>query len=526
MMQSAVSMRLVRYIILGAASSVALRAAAAQSSVLARADAAFVAEDRARARRLYEQVVRDDPEQSRAVFRLAQLEPVPARSLALYRRYVALEPGDAWGHMALGDQFARMRRLREALAAYDEAARLTPNERDVVIGRARILSRAGRSRNAEILLATWTRAHDTDAEAWDLLGREQLRAGRPRAAARSFERAQAAGALRGSEVRLRIARRRSAPALEPRARYERDSDGNATLRAGMAAALRRGDGVRLGGFAQRGNVSDGSTSIASSEGGLRLSARPAAGLRLETQAAINAFSSSPLSAAWTQPQADLRLRWREMPNGPALELRAQHLPLGTTPALIANRVTRSAAHATLDIPLAGQLRLRGSGGAALLHAMQEAPEAGAGAGTGGRAGSNRRLDTGGAIVASLGGAGELSARYQTVAYERASLAGYFAPRLAETVEGGIYLELGADGQLAFSADLGAGVQRMARQGEQLGVWKPALRAWTYTSLTLSSGRVLWLEVEGYDAPFAPAGVAAAPSWRYVALASGLRWAIR
>ena len=76
----------------------------AQGTLIARADSAFAAEDRVLARQLYQEALRLEPEHSRAVFRLAQLEPVPERALALYERYVALEPGDPWGHMSLGDQ--------------------------------------------------------------------------------------------------------------------------------------------------------------------------------------------------------------------------------------------------------------------------------------------------------------------------------------------------------------------------------------------------------------------------------------
>jgi len=141
-------------------------------------------------------------------------------------------------------------------------------------------------------------------------------------------------------------------------------------------------------------------------------------------------------------------------------------------------------------------------------------------------GPNRRLDGSAALVLPLGAASELSARYQAVTYGHESSAGYFAPRVAETMEGTAYLDLGGDGPLSVAADLGAGVQRTALQGENVGQWKPAFRAWTYSSLTLAPGRALWLELEAYDAPFAPLGVAAAPSWRYISLTTGLRWSLR
>ncbi|MFN8581637.1 MAG: hypothetical protein U0163_11765 [Gemmatimonadaceae bacterium] len=43
-------------------------------------------------------------------------------------------------------------------------------------------------------------------------------------------------------------------------------------------------------------------------------------------------------------------------------------------------------------------------------------------------------------------------------------AGYFAPRLAQTVEGAVPGDLGRL-RLTLSADLGAGMQRLARQEE-------------------------------------------------------------
>lgn len=534
---------LVRYVVRWAFIAIAPPAVQAQSSIVIRADSAFAAEDRALARRLYEEAVRANPEHARAVFRLGQLEPSPDKALAFYARYVALEPRDPWGHMALGDQLARMDRVGEALESYAKAQALAPNERDVAIGRARIESRAGRSRAARQTLANWTAANSEDGEAWDLLGREQLRAGRPRTAAHSFTNAQRAGFTRGVENRLRVAHSQSGAAFEPIVGYQRDSDGNSTLRTGLSADVMVVDGTRLGGGLRRGSVRDAVASLQVTDLSLRLASRPTARLRIAAEGGIARFDDissdsvipatgppappggppsappgqrppvAPLAAAssWTEPRADVRLRWRGMPNAPALELGAQHLPLGTAPRLVANHVTRTEARAMLELP-AGPLRLRSSGRAGVVSASSEA--------------ANRRLDGAAALALPLGTSAELSARYHAVTYARESFAGYFAPRVAETMEGTTYLDLGADGPLSFSADLGAGVQRTALQGEDVGRWKAAFRAWTYLSLVLGPARALWLEVEAYDAPFAPLGVAAAPSWRYVALTTGLRWAIR
>ena len=105
---------------------------------MARADSAYAKRDRVQARQLYGEALTFDSRQSRAIFRLAQLDDSEERSLVLYRRYIVLEPGDPWGHMAAGDLLGRMGRSKEALLSYDAARALAPRERDVTIGRARL----------------------------------------------------------------------------------------------------------------------------------------------------------------------------------------------------------------------------------------------------------------------------------------------------------------------------------------------------------------------------------------------------
>ena len=58
------------------------------------------------------QVLDVDSNQSRAVFRLAQLEDSPRQALPLYRRYVRLERHDPWGFMAMGDALADLGRFQ------------------------------------------------------------------------------------------------------------------------------------------------------------------------------------------------------------------------------------------------------------------------------------------------------------------------------------------------------------------------------------------------------------------------------
>lgn len=507
------------------------RTAGAQATLLAQADSAFAAHDVATARRLYEAVIRSNPAQSRAVFRLATLEPRAERSLALLRRYCELEPTDAWGQLALADRLSRMGRTREALVANDSAAVLAPLERDVALGRARILQSAGHSARALQVLEQWTSAHSNDAEAWDLLGRQQLRAGRPRRAIASFTRAESLGSVPGVGSRLRAAQSAAAPAVEPFGGYQRDSDRNTAQTAGIRGDVMVADGVRLGLGARRGEVGDDTASAMSTSVQAMLDARLAPATRFYLEGGARRFEDAA-GVSWTHPEIDARLRIRGTAVGPALELRGQHLTLGVGSALVSNQVTRSELRAALDLPL-GPLRLRPAGRVGVVNASIPASPTGFPQPPNGpraiapRTGeANTRFGFDAALALPLTPAFEWSAQYHTLAYEQASLAGYFAPRFAETLESGVYAEVGTDGPISLAADIGGGVQRITPHGEATGGWSAAFRAWSYVAIPFRPGRSLWAEVEAYDAAFAPVSVATSTSWRYIALTVGLRWSLR
>lgn len=480
------------------------------SATIGRADSAFAAGDRAAARALYALVLQGDSTHSRAVFRLALLEPSASRAVTLLRRYVVLEPRDPWGAMAEGDALGRLRRWDEALAAYARAEAMAPAERDVALGRARLLERAGRASAAAAELQRWTARHGDDGEAWDLLGRMSLRAGRPRAASAAFARAHAAGTS-GAAERLSLARALAAPAGEPVVGYQRDSDGNHTARFGVQGDVMIADGTRAGAGAQRLAIGDAADAVQGTELVARLSARPVPAVRLEVQGGATRFEA-PRSGGvpWTAPHGEARLRWRAPLAGPSLEVRVQRAPLGYAPVLIASQVTRTEARATAEIPL-GIVRLRGSARAGQLAALGEA--------------GNGRTGTDAALVLPVGDRVQLSTQYRRLGFQRGSLAGYFAPRLAETAEGGVYLEGGGDGPVSIAADLGAGAQRVAEQGADVGRWTRALRAWAYASVALAPARAWYVELEAYDAPFAPEGITTAGNWRFLSLSTGVRWAL-
>ncbi len=478
----------------------------AQGADLQRADSAFAARDFATAERLYQAALARDSSQSRAVYRLGQLAPSQAEAYRWFRRYTELEPQDPWGYMAVGNARSRQGDLGAALAWYDRAARLAPEERDVALGRFRALSRAERRERAARVLEDWLAAHPGDGEAWELLGREWLRAGRPSRATSALMRAQSLG--HDVSDRLRAAWAADAVAVEPLAGYERDSDGNRTSRFGLRADLPVGDGTRLGAAGRRLEIGDGFNTAPGFAGLIFLSARPHSSTRL--QLAGGAIRLDPDSGeAWNTVTGEARLRWRAPERGPSLELRGQRLALGTSPLLVVNQVVRTEGRGALEIPL-GPVRLRGGGRFGAIEALGE---------------RNTRWGADGALVIPIGWQGELSAQYHRLGYADPTAAGYFAPRLVETVEAGSYVELGDDGPLLLALDLGAGLQRTAEHGAGVGPWKLALRAWGYLLVPLAPGRAIGIELEAYRAPFSPEGAPVSETWRFGSASAGLRWAL-
>ena len=245
----------------------------------------------------------DDSTQSRAVFRLAQLAESGERAVVLYRRYIALEPADPWGHMAEGDVLARMGRWEEALLAYGGAAAIAPGERDVALGRARILDHAGRPNEASAELAAWIRDHPDDGEAWDLLGRSRMRAGRPHAASVAFENA-ARRNVPGAAGRLATAESRAAPTITPDVASAGDSDGNRTSRIGGEIDFAVADGVRLGAGARHRVIANDIDEVHGNDVQARLTARPMPGLTLMMEGGATRFGAlTPGARPWTPVHA-------------------------------------------------------------------------------------------------------------------------------------------------------------------------------------------------------------------------------
>ncbi len=140
-----------------------------RDGVLARADQAWQAEEYPAATVLYQEIVaRDAPVPSVAIFRLATLRAWDNRldeAVALYRRYMAMEPRDNDGRLALSRALAWKGDYSAALAIYDSVLVTNPADRDAVVGRAETLAWSGRFREALLGYQGWLAAHPSDRDA-------------------------------------------------------------------------------------------------------------------------------------------------------------------------------------------------------------------------------------------------------------------------------------------------------------------------------------------------------------------------
>src|SRR5262245_6631836 len=214
---------------------------------LKQADAAFQDEDSAAAEREYRVVLKADPDNSHAIFRLAQLTQKSDRteSEKLYRKYVELEPSDAWGYLALADFLGRDRRYDEATRLSREAVRLAPQERDAVVGCARLLSHAAQTDRAIDMYEQWLHAHPADVDASHELAREYQRAGQPGSAQVALQRYGAEPRDKETVQRLESLSHITAPAIDPLVTWSRDSDGNTKVRTVIGSDFAAGERSRL-----------------------------------------------------------------------------------------------------------------------------------------------------------------------------------------------------------------------------------------------------------------------------------------
>ncbi|HEX9487529.1 MAG TPA: tetratricopeptide repeat protein [Gemmatimonadales bacterium] len=468
--------------VLGAVVAAYARPAAAQGATLAtshlgRADSAYTAGDARAAAQEYAAVLAADPWNSHATYRLAQLRRHdPRLALRLFRRYVALEPSDPWGYMAVGEVLARTGRYGEALRYYDDALRLAPGERDAVVGRARTLARARRTGAAIVVYERWLATHPKDAE------------------------------VRRELVAARVA---AAPAITPLVGGSHDSDGNTTLRLGGAAELGAPGPVRVGVRATRERVGGAVTHVGLDELALRAAARPSGALQIEAEGGATRVDAVGGAGATITPTGQLRARWRDPMGGPAVDLRARRNVIDASPLLVTNRVVRTEIGAIIEVPVASGLKLRGIGRTAALSSSFDL---------------NHRTTFAGVAAVAVTPSLEVSGQVHEIRYSRPSSAGYFAPRLIQIAQVGSYIELETARSFVLAFDLGAGVQRVAQQGAALGPWRRALRFYSLIAVPLAPGRELRFELDGDDSGVATESATTA-QWRYVSMQLSLRVAL-
>lgn len=473
-------------------------------------DAAFDEGDTGAAERAYQAVLAIAPSDSRALFRLGQLRrrDDPAAAVRLFTEYVLVEPSDPWGYLALADAMARAGKPAEAVGAYEKAFARAPNDRDIALGRPRLLAQLVRTDAAISAYEEWVALHAEDAEAWRELGIERQRAGRSRGAIVAFERAQAL--MPGtSELARRIEalRTQRAPAVE--------FGGIGVLETGVSATggsigadLAAGDTGRVGFTVMQRRLSSFGDTVHTQRFVGRMRVRPQSGLDIAATAGAVSLPAAPGEPRLRSDLA-LRLRQRSGPRGPVIDIRAQHQPIEVTPQLARDPVMRSQASAAIDIPAGSLWRLRGQLRVARLARNAE---------------ENRRTGLGGGIAVVAAPEVRLTGQWQHTRHSNPKATGYFSPARADTADAGLEFEREYE-RVSVSLDVGGGLQRVQRDGQTSIRWRPAFRGWGVLAWSIGSGRQLLVEAETYDSQISN-GLTIAERWRYASVTASVRLSLR
>jgi tetratricopeptide (TPR) repeat protein len=482
-------------------------------ALLREADAAIEARDRELARELYKGLLLEfDPDNSRAIFQLARLAPAGSyEALAFFRRYVALEPRDNAGRMALGDALAKAGAIDAALREYDRAQREGPDDDDVYRGRGRILRDAGRIgglvRNDE----QWVSRRPANAEAWRELGRSRMRAQRPIEAAEAFARSLNVQDDARTRAQLKIARAESGAGMRVYFSHGKDSDDVRGGRRGVEGDWPLGKRTRCGLHVERNAGSDPTRVGSAEELALLASWQPSASQRLDMLGgAAWLRADQPGGESAIHPLAKLRWRWKGPLGAPAADLRFTWTPLVSNPGLLAKPVELIELSGRLEHPLFGPLHVRLAG---QQGALREATQ------TNHRSGFQL-----GAIHRWRSGA-EIGLLFNELAYARRSASAYSAPHRLRGVELGVYLETEFFWPVSIQLDAGTGRQRVTRFGEPPREGTGQSRLWASIGWAFVPGGRLELEYEYNNSPLGGAGVTPTTTWRYNAVLLTLRFGI-
>ncbi|HZE11538.1 MAG TPA: tetratricopeptide repeat protein [Burkholderiales bacterium] len=483
---------------------------AAGQTLLQRADTAYSAGERELAQSLYRAVLASDPDNARAAFQLARLLPAGSpETVSLLRGYVRLVPQDPWGNMALGDALAKAGKVDEAIKQYRLARSKAPSEPDVYAGLGRILRDAGRIDALVRNYEEWTSREPQNAEAWFELGRARQRAKRHVEAADAYAESLSIKEDGRAREMLGNALAESAFSLRPFFGLSHDSDENRIRRWGLEGEWQLSERSRLGLHAERNEVTDPFTSGTADALALIAKWQPLSVLKLDGLAGVARLTAD--QASQSRPLRGLRLRWTSPAEGPAVELRATQNPLIATPGLVAQPVELAEIKGSVDLPLTGPFRVRARGQSGVLDSATDV---------------NHRSGYQFGPVYRWRPAAEVGVFYSELGYEHATAAAYFAPRLAQTVEIGTYIEYEGLSPLTFALDAGAGQQRVEKQGEDIRDWIATYRLWGLVSWSLKPGVSLELEVEHYDSPVAGNAVAPTANWTFNAATLSLRFGVR
>ena len=434
-----------------APSRAAAQDARSLADLLRAADSAWSARDHDDALVAYERVLRQDSTVARAVYRVATLlswRNELDRATALFRRYVALEPADDDGRIALARTLAWDARYDESAAIYTAILDRDPRHRDAVLGAAQVLAWRGRLGEAIDRYESWVRAHDDDAEAWSSLGQTLHWAGRLAPARDALRRAVA---LRPDQedarAQLGIVEASLAPSLAPAVTTTNDSDDNrstmVTLESGFAmpwghrltagashrsAALGGATGSALTVRTATGwSSSAGTWSLRGEAGATRLAGRDGAGG--DTRSRVE-----PLLAA----RATGRIA-----RGLTVGAGAARMAFDETAPLILSGIVTTTLEGDADVAFGPRLSL--GVGASITELS-------------GGSVANRRQALSGTLRWTFSPRLSVAAGARSFGYQRAASEGYFAPRRYMLAEGSVRTAAGGELGWRLDADVAAGQQ--------------------------------------------------------------------
>jgi Flp pilus assembly protein TadD len=480
--------------------------------LMARADSAFQADQPAVARRLYAQILRLEPGNSHAAYRLGRLSP-PGSKLAIrsFRRYVVLEPNDPWGYMALAEAYANAGLFDSAVRWYVEAIVLAPTEQDSWIGLGKTLERAGRADASVEVYERWARVRPQEAIAWQTLGGAHQRNGQLRESAFAFGHALAIKEDAPTVKQLRHVLSNMAPAIIPLFGSSWDSDGNVVYQAAVAGNWIVLDRTRLGVKAGMTQATDPWSRATAKEFAMTASWKPRRHLVLDGKAGlVQTKGNDNTTSSRTVPVFDVRTRWRGQASRFTGDLRVNIAPLISTPFLLAQPVVLKEVQGLLNMPAYGPFRLRTL--AQLGNLKNDVQQ-------------NTRIGYGGALALRLSPDFEIAGQYRVLSYRHPTRAGYFSPESHQTLELATYLEYSRFWPFMFTLDLGLGAQRATPHGSAPFSWGRAFRLWALIAWNFEPGRQLALEIESYESITPGEELIPDYGWRSSVVTLSLRWGL-